>query len=103
MADDKNWWERKGSLMFRSEAERLHYDFLPEITPKENMQTALFTKIILNIWKDEHNPDDYFTDDKGGEWHNDCPTNPYGENFHPEGEPFIPDAFIDEYDKELID
>lgn len=103
MADDKNWWKRKGNLMFRSEAERLHYDSLPEITPKENMQTALFMKIIMNIWQDEHNPDDYFTDDKGGEWHKDCPTNPYGENFHPEGEPFIPDAFIDEYDKALID
>ena len=102
MADDKNWWKRKGSLMFRSEADRLHYDSLPETTPQENRSMGLLMKIAMEVREDEHNPDDYFTDDKGGEWHNDCPTNPYGENFHPDGEPFIPDAFIDDYETALI-
>ena len=102
MADDKNWWKRKGNLMFRSEADRLHYDSLPETTPQENRSMGLLMKIAMEVREDEHNPDDYFTDDKGGEWHNDCPTNPYGENFHPDGEPFIPDAFIDDYETALI-
>ena len=38
-------------------------------------------KIAMEVRTDEWNPDDYFTDDKGGEWHVDCPTNPYGKNF----------------------
>ena len=100
MADDKNWWKRKGNLMFHSEAERLHYDSI-EATPQENRILGLLTKIALAVKTDEYNPDDY-TDDADGVLHNDCPTNPFGKNFHPEGEPLIPEAWIDEYELAVI-
>lgn len=48
---------------------------------KAGIETALLLKIFRNIWEDEYNPEDWFTDDLGGEWHVDCPTNPYGDNF----------------------
>ena len=101
MADDKNWWKRKDGLMFHSEADRLHYDSLPETTPQENRSMGLLMKILLEVRTDERNPDDY-SDDADGILHNDCPTNPHSKNWHPEGEAFIPDAFIDDYELALI-
>ena len=100
MADDKNWWKRKDGLMFHSEADRLHYDSLPKTTPQENRSMGLLMKIVLNVWADEHNPEDYFTDDKGGEWHVDCPTNPYGDNFQDidgDMEAFNPISWVNDY------
>jgi hypothetical protein len=64
------------------------------------VETALLLKIIHNIWADEYNPKDWFTDDKGGEWHVDCPTNPYGDNFQDvdgDMEPYNPLTWVEDY------
>lgn len=67
---------------------------------KHTIETALLVKIIHNVFEDEYNPKDWFTDDQGGEWHVDCPTNPYGDNFQDidgDMEAFNPISWVNDY------
>ena len=72
---------------------------------KHYVETALIVNILFKIREDEYNPDDWFTDDEGGEWHKDCPTNPYGGNFQDidgDMKAYNPIAWVDGYHKEFI-
>lgn len=101
MADDKNWWKRKGDLMFRSEADRLAYDSIPDFTPKEEMQMGLVMLIHQKVIEDAYNPDDY--SDSGGEFHNDSPANPHSKNFRPDVSDLNPNAYLDDYLNHIVE
>jgi hypothetical protein len=72
---------------------------------KHYIELALVLNIIFKIRGDEYNPFDWVTDDKGGEWHKDCPTNPYGDNFQDidgDMEAYNPNAWVDDYIEEFM-
>ena len=100
MADDKNWWKRKGDLMFRSEADRLAYDSIPDFTPKEEMQLGLTMLIHQKVIEDAYNPDDY--SDSGGEFHNDSTANPHSIDFQPHAEDLDLNAYLDDYLGQIV-
>ena len=66
---------------------------------------SLFMRMLNNAYYDVWDDNDWFSDDKGGQWHVDCPTNPYGDKgYDPDAEPYNPIAWIDDYcDKYLQD
>ena len=72
---------------------------------KHLIELALVNDIIFKIIGDEHNPFDWVADDKGNEWHKDCPKNPYGDNFQDvdgDMEAYNPIAWVDNYNGEFL-